>query len=1852
MKDTVLGIQFNVNDLSSTYEVAGTSDNYSFQYNLGGGSDLVNEVGDQAQKAISLKGNYGDFTVRVFAVSNIGVRSQFIQTGIRINPQEFDGTFKFANIGVSNLPQDPKVGSSVIHIPSGASNTLMVSSEFVDRNPRIDWELEAPFGHVLEGQPLGVELLGDSLFDKFSVSLKTGKDAVAVTDLELDSSFGLMEYFNSSEVSDAISNYSGFSFQLNDTIFKELGNDRTFVLEVVGHDFYGKTCTGILSGTNHDPTIGLTHNLDGSSMGFAWDNGDTDLYDVTVHSLSYPTGVQLNSPHNIFESRDHFETISTATDWSRHINYASGNIAKYDSEVYECISGYTYSDFNQIRSNLNPLSNGDVWTSLGQEVSWSFNSVLTKENNISIPQVWGKCYSYAFSPSDLFGTGHSYNLTEVSGLQRDGELAKFRSSIEVANLRFREREDDLIFDWEVVNQDGELVDVSSYKYLTSDLKESQLLGLSGSLFDSSSKMFLTGITEGLNPSNLPNTTDISSYAFTREINNYIYGTGGWIAASEWSDQNYAGGSVVLHGSEGERSVKWRAVGELGEFEGGVRTYRPSPFPSPYVKPVNENWSASGEYVEGDVVDYFGDLYLANHFVESSISATGMYDESVNYPTGVLVVAPSDPSVGLFNVSGDYGLGEMVLWRGTAYAATRTLPIRSGAEYYPDQNIHGGSDSWSAVPIDDQGSFGLYLSIAPNGPPYDYYHSSEGVVLSGVLPSTGSGHWKGISPSSATGWDLHVSGYVSSVPWSGDFDFFSGEIVSYNNDLWSGVRDSGPSFDAGAQTPVEGADPNQTGTYWTESGTFDYSPSNDITLSYIEHDTVLSEGVVYRANVSQPTGAPSFSADENLWEAGTCDTSWSPIWERVLSDSEFVYGHLGINESGKRSVGIEIGVVDPDGNVVQKRRLVGENPPPVILQNGFGVDSLSETEKVSFSFRYSFGRNEKTSKVELYRSSEPNFDVTGEDGLPGTGAPSFVHSILGSAEATLGANINSISDSPPVPLIEGYGSQTTGYYYKILPYDAFGSGELYEVSDNYGDLEKVLIYPKNFHSRFGEGFSGPVLQRSRGDLPGVPLNFSGKTAFENYFLSWQVPYSGDETIGVERRATNISHYELWESHEDEIKIAGGLLTQENNLTGHRRISGDISSVGAIPTEILDPALGITNATNSANVDASSPYVSLVHRGDMNDRRYFWVRSVDLAGNKGPFTGAAAGSWVGDEVKGMELTLGQVATTDISDFEQNITKTFPDTLALVPSDPFRDNSTAVGDISWDRHFAYLNGTGYVIGPGTTDDGNASTVPDSYVYWQGSTTEVTSNQLVELGLTGAGGGAIDNTLNNPLRNIVYSGSYLTSAGHPAGGGGYDEVPGFTGGDHIIARNTDGIATPMWHSFANALIGTAMIENAAIVSAKVNDLSADKITAGTIYGHDLQIGQGSDNGFGQIRSEGFTPESISGTGGSAQGFVISGDGSFMFKDDKGGILNFGDDGLVIQANLRLRDGKTMSLVNLYAEPNVFKYTHNLDDSYSVESPATTTITAHFQNVDINSASDVLWKIENSVGTEYIDYDTAVFGGDGHGTYGFSFDSWDNNTKTAVATLKATGFDGMVGVAYNNLSISVTGRNQTASHLITLFKNKDGEQGETGRYPVYRGPWSASADYSGANGQFPLRADVVKQSHVGSEYWMALTDHTSSNFTTEYNAGYWSPFGNQFSNNSVFDSVNVLGDARVSSLGVGVAPSGTAGTIIATHDIVAFASSDERLKDDISPIGSAMDKVRLISGVRFRWNENAYSHLSGPDVGVIAQQLQNVLPEVVQEREDGYLAVRYEKIIPLLIEAIKEQDRSIYELRRVVEDG
>jgi hypothetical protein len=102
---------------------------------------------------------------------------------------------------------------------------------------------------------------------------------------------------------------------------------------------------------------------------------------------------------------------------------------------------------------------------------------------------------------------------------------------------------------------------------------------------------------------------------------------------------------------------------------------------------------------------------------------------------------------------------------------------------------------------------------------------------------------------------------------------------------------------------------------------------------------------------------------------------------------------------------------------------------------------------------------------------------------------------------------------------------------------------------------------------------------------------------------------------------------------------------------------------------------------------------------------------------------------------------------------------------------------------------------------------------------------------------------------------------------------------------------------------------------------------------------------------------------------------------------------------------------------------------------------------------------------------------------------------------------------------------------------------------------------------------------------------------------------------------------------------------IEASGDVIAFGSSDERLKDNIQPITEPLWKVSQIGGYEFDWNEKQDTY-EGHDVGVVAQEIHKVLPEVVAERSNGYLGVKYEKIVPLLIESIKELKKEVDDIK------
>ena len=87
--------------------------------------------------------------------------------------------------------------------------------------------------------------------------------------------------------------------------------------------------------------------------------------------------------------------------------------------------------------------------------------------------------------------------------------------------------------------------------------------------------------------------------------------------------------------------------------------------------------------------------------------------------------------------------------------------------------------------------------------------------------------------------------------------------------------------------------------------------------------------------------------------------------------------------------------------------------------------------------------------------------------------------------------------------------------------------------------------------------------------------------------------------------------------------------------------------------------------------------------------------------------------------------------------------------------------------------------------------------------------------------------------------------------------------------------------------------------------------------------------------------------------------------------------------------------------------------------------------------------------------------------------------------------------------------------------------------------------------------------------------------------------------------------------------------------DVIAFFTSDKKYKDNIQTIESPLEKVNKLSGINFTWTDD--SPYSGEDIGVLAQEVEKVIPSAVTTRPNGTKAVRYEKIIPLLIEAIKE---------------
>lgn len=132
--------------------------------------------------------------------------------------------------------------------------------------------------------------------------------------------------------------------------------------------------------------------------------------------------------------------------------------------------------------------------------------------------------------------------------------------------------------------------------------------------------------------------------------------------------------------------------------------------------------------------------------------------------------------------------------------------------------------------------------------------------------------------------------------------------------------------------------------------------------------------------------------------------------------------------------------------------------------------------------------------------------------------------------------------------------------------------------------------------------------------------------------------------------------------------------------------------------------------------------------------------------------------------------------------------------------------------------------------------------------------------------------------------------------------------------------------------------------------------------------------------------------------------------------------------------------------------------------------------------------------------------------------------------------------------------------------------------------------------------------------------------------------------------NVHTGANVRFNSLGIGVNANNNTGEILAANNITSYYS-DDRLKDRLENISNALDKVDTLNGFYYRANETAQKlgYSDKIEVGLSAQEVQKVLPEIIAAApiDNQYMTIHYERVIPLLIEAIKELRAEIKELKK-----
>jgi hypothetical protein len=287
----------------------------------------------------------------------------------------------------------------------------------------------------------------------------------------------------------------------------------------------------------------------------------------------------------------------------------------------------------------------------------------------------------------------------------------------------------------------------------------------------------------------------------------------------------------------------------------------------------------------------------------------------------------------------------------------------------------------------------------------------------------------------------------------------------------------------------------------------------------------------------------------------------------------------------------------------------------------------------------------------------------------------------------------------------------------------------------------------------------------------------------------------------------------------------------------------------------------------------------------------------------------------------------------------------------------------------------------------------------------------------------------------------------------------------------------------------------------------------------------------------------------------------------------------------------------------------------------------------ETGTAQNILLGNQDSAG---VNKPAMIQGVNGYLRFGYG-SSWATNSEggTFTENLSLSGgnatFSGYI-VSGSHYYFGATNSSLLAKDGANIKYMADGEH----RFYTYNGAWVENTKI-GDDGLNPLTNVYLTG---GVDRRIKLGDSGISGVSTSNNAVY-------VRGNDDHLILNCAGNGHISFTDNGVEGMKLLNNTLSVQgDVIAFSSSDYRLKDNVKEIDNALEKVSQIRGVEFDWNDNQTVY-EGHDIGVIAQEVEAVAPEIVVTRDDGYKAVNYQKLTALLIEAVKELKEEIKELKK-----